>query len=101
MAKTKKRRKGKSFTVSLAVIGGLVPAFMNAKAYYDNEGWSGVPEALAQSFTGYSPREKKFKLTFLNRGLIPLGAALLLRKVMGKLGVNRALANSGIPLLRV
>lgn len=102
MAKTAKRHKAAGMTLPLAVIGGLVPMGVDVLGAYRVGGVQTALEHVSLCTTGYDPSDGKMKLDFAFKKLYgPLLAGFLVHKVAGKLGVNRALAKAGVPILRV
>jgi hypothetical protein len=49
----------------------------------------------------YDPATRKFTMANLGLGLWPIIGGLIVHKVAGMLGVNRAIASMGIPVFRV
>jgi hypothetical protein len=89
-------------TFPLAVIAGLAPGAARAIDGFKRDGVRGAGYTLANDFTGYDPYQGKWSLTEMRRGLLPLAIGIMVHKVVGgKLGVNRALAASGIPYIRL
>jgi len=103
VAKTRSRRYSKNMTLPLAVIAGMaVPAvdlWQNGIQQGDTKRTMNTAAAI---FTGYNPESKTWEVAYLKRGLLPVVMGLLVHKyVGGKLGVNRALAGAGVPLIRL
>lgn len=98
------RPRGKpKFTIPLAAVAGFAPLGM---AIYDDiktgNGISDIPYTLSASLTGYNMVSKKWEPRNLMVGLIPIGLGLAVHKFIGgTLGVNRMLARSGIPVIRI
>lgn len=90
----------KSFTIPMAIIGGLTPAVHDL---WDHRGdIGGMLTETGKIFTGWDYYGQKFDLGAMKWGTIPLALGIIIHKVVGeKLGVNRQLAKAGIPLLRV
>jgi len=101
MAKKTKSRRAE-MTLPLAVIGGMIPLGIRAYNGYKANGVVGMGDGVTSGLTGYSVFSKKFEWAAMSEGLLPILAGILVHKfVGGKLGVNRALANARVPLLRV
>ena len=99
MAKKTKKR-GKSFTLPLAVLAGLGPGIgqlWKAKDY----GFQQVFNVAARDYIGYDADTNKMTGAYLGYGLLPLVAGFLVHVVAGKVGINRALGRAGIPILRI
>jgi hypothetical protein len=103
-----KRSSGrKQFTLPLAVVAGFVPlAYTTYKHYQWNGmgGPEGAGDLFVRSLTGFSPNTaygKVWEFKRLNWGLMPILGGLLVHKIAGRLGVNRAIAGAGIPIIRL
>lgn len=103
MAKAKARRHSRSMTLPLAVIAGMAVPAVDLWQNGIRQGDAGrTMNTAAAIFTGYNPESKTWEIGYLKRGLLPVVAGLLVHKfVGGRLGVNRALANAGVPLIRL
>jgi len=112
MAKTRKitryraakraiRHKAKGTTIPLAAIAGFFPlAAISAKAFKEG-GLEAVAPTMCSVLTGYEPRNKSFNVMYMKDGTFPILGGLLVHKLASKLGVNRMLAQAGVPLLRI
>jgi hypothetical protein len=99
MAKSKKRvSRRRRFTIPLAVVGGMIPV---AVGVWDRRS-SGTAMAayLQQGFTGISPGGG-FNISNFRVGLFPVMGGFIVHTIASKLGVNRALARAGLPIIRV
>jgi len=101
MAKKGYRRK-KRFTIPLGIYAPL--GYTVARRGYELAG--GVPidtilDRTLYEYSGYSFEFKNWKFDRMKLGAIPLVAGLMAHKVAGKLGLNRMLANAGIPYIRI
>jgi hypothetical protein len=56
---------------------------------------------LSKTFTGYDMYTGKFDFNNLRWGLAPIVIGMVAHKVAGVLGANKALAKSGIPVIRI
>lgn len=101
MAKAKARRRSQSMTVPVAVIAGFAPLVFQTYRSYTENGLDGASQALVALTTGYSRWEGKWVPQYMLKGLGPIVAGVLVHKLAGRIGINRALANAGIPLLRI
>lgn len=103
MAKSKEnnKRKSKQMTIPIAVVAGFsIPA---AKAWegFKGSGISGAVAMLSRGFTGYAPWAGTWDYRDLKMGLLPVIVGMAVHKVASALGINRALASTGIPLVRI
>jgi len=53
------------------------------------------------NYTGYNPQVKAWDFNSLKYGLYPLIAGMLVHKVAGMAGINRALGAAKVPLVRI
>lgn len=107
MAKARARRRARGFTVPVAVLAGLAPIVIDAVepalTYgLDANSLREGANRLTMGFTGYDPRTKTWgHWDYLMKGL---GLTLLgvgAHKLAGKWGINRAIAQAGIPFIRI
>lgn len=101
MAKRKGARRHNNFTIPVAVVAGLAPGAYRAYEGFTTDGIRGVAYRLSNDFTGFDPYQKKWSLFEMKYGLGPLLLGVMVHKVAGKLGINRALGKAGIPFLRI
>ncbi len=95
------RRRG-GFTLPLAVIGGLVPAGVDVLAAFKIGGAQTALEHVSLCTTGYDPADNVWKPDFAARKLYgPLLLGTIVHKLASKLGINRMIARSGIPVVRI
>lgn len=102
MAKAKTHRRKAGFTLPVAVIAGMAPIALHTMNGYKSGGISGALNDLSAYTTGYVPADNQWKAAHLIEGMGPVVAGILVHKYIGgKLGVNRMLANAGVPLVRI
>jgi hypothetical protein len=102
-------RRKKQFTLPLAVIGGMAPLALETYKHGRDNGWAGAGDTGAdyfvRSLTGYSPNRQGYGGSFNARnmihGTLPIGLGILIHKLANSMGVNRLLARSGIPIIRI
>lgn len=92
------RRNGK-FTLPVAVIAGFGPLTVNTLR--TPGGWDRKLWMFTQAMTGYDTDTQQFWWPNMKKGAIPIMMGALVHWVAGKVGINRALSRSGIPVLRV
>lgn len=101
--KRSQRRKG--FTLPVAVLAGFVPLIYTT---YKHTQWNGVGgsegglDVFVRSLTGFSPNGaygKTWEFKRMMWGAMPILAGLMVHKLAGRLGINRAL--SSIPVIRL
>jgi len=93
-------------TLSVLVIAGMAPGALNAwNAYQGGAPYgTGVKSALhslTYDYTGYDNNARTWSLDGMKRGLLPLALGLAGHKLANRFGVNRMIANAGIPLIRL
>lgn len=104
MAKKKKNRKQRSFTIPMAVVGGVVAGVSPAIQKGLEGDWVGIMDKLAYGFAGVSGvnvGQPKLDLKGLKTGLLPVIIGAMVHIVASKLGINRALGRSRIPVIRI
>lgn len=102
MAKAKTHRKRAGFTLPLAVIAGMAPIALHTMNGYKSGGISGALNDLSAYTTGYVPADNQWKPAHLVEGMGPVLLGLAVHKFIGgKMGLNRMLANAGVPLVRL
>jgi hypothetical protein len=98
-------RRAKSMTIPLGVIAGLAPTAMFALEGFQLPGTQGgIKEAghrLTMRMTGYEWKGGGFSGGELMKGWMPILLGVFAHKAANRLGINRALARSGVPLLRI
>lgn len=104
MAKAKRHRRPRP-TVSVAILAGFAPAATRfAVNAFKGEGVEYASKRLLEDFTGYRVEDGKWSLGSDHTarfGLFPVAAGITAHWLAGKLGINRAIARAGIPLLRI
>lgn len=110
-AKTRKivrypRRKARrhhraGMTVPVAVLAGFGPLLMAGMEGYQYNGFSGVTKRLTLGLTGYNTEDHKWYPGEVLKVAAPIVGGILVHKLAGRLGINRALGRAGVPFLRV
>jgi len=103
MARKKYSKGKKSFTIPLAVVGGFVPPVAGTVATFQATGdIQTAGNYMTRVLTGYDIATNRFSLGNMKAGLLPIGLGILVHKYVGGImGVNRALAAAGMPILRL
>ena len=101
MAKKTKKRYHKKFTIPVAVVAGFLPGATASIADFQQYGMQGATTMMSRRYIGYDPLSNRFVPSLMWGGTFPLILGLIVHKVAGIFGVNRALANAGIPFVRV
>lgn len=101
MAKARTRRRAKKMTLPISVIGGFFPLAHQMHLGYQVEGLTGAGKQFVFSMTGYHQDTGTFNPHYMWNGLFPIVVGGLIHWGANRLGINRTLAQSRIPLLRV
>lgn len=102
MAKKKNGSHRKpGLTIPVAVVAGFAVPVSKAYDRYRAEGIQGAVNGMVNYFTGFQPSAGGWSASHLQYGLLPVVVGLAVHKVASALGVNRVLANAGIPILRI
>lgn len=101
MAKHKKHNGKKKMTIPVAVIAGLAPGVTSVLDRGMNVGWKSAGNLATEIYTGYNAETGRFNFGSLKGGTMPLVIGFMIHKLAGMLGINRALASAGIPLVRI
>lgn len=97
-SRPKFRRKQK-FTLPVAVVSGFIPAAVGV--WNRRSSPTEIGNYLQAGFTGITPGTGQFNFANLRSGLIPVVGGFMVHLLASKLGVNRAIARAGIPLVRI
>jgi len=95
------RRRSKAFTVPIAALAGLAPTVIYAADVYSKRGIVPAMSEVVRDWTGYDPETGTWAVWRLKYGLMPAVAGILVHKLAGKVGINRALGRAGVPFLRI
>jgi len=104
MARRKKSRRSRKFTLPLAPIGGFVAT--PAVRYMIDEFLAGnLEKAIMQParFAGIDPNTGQFNVNELKDNILPPLIGLLVHKFVGgpPLNLNRTLAAANVPFIRI
>lgn len=104
--RSKRRRGGKKFTLPIAVMAGLASPVGRTIDHGINQGILGQEGAIAELsriMTGFNPFATPitWETWRMRYGLLPVVAGVGIHKIAGMLGINRAIAQAGIPLIRI
>lgn len=101
MASKKKRRsRGSRFSLPLAIVAGM--AGPGIKLWESRGSGSGLAREAGRIFTGFDFWTGSFVPGAMRYGTLPILAGFLVHYILGsKLGLNRAIARAGIPVIRI
>jgi len=89
-------------TVPVAVLAGLsVPALFLWNNSLKTGDIKQTANSAAAIFTGFNPQGGWWDWKYLNSGLFPVLGGFMVHKLASRLGVNRALAQAGVPFIRI
>lgn len=93
----------RKLSLPLALIAGVGAGVAQPIQFMMAGDIEGGLNRLTKNYTGYNPRDGSFDIMNLTGGLVPLILGALVHKYVGgyPLNVNRALANAGVPILRI
>jgi hypothetical protein len=93
-------RRAKKMTFPVAVIAGLIPGVAGTMEAAKG-GWKAGGTYACSAYTGYNPILGTFSIGNMSQGLKPLAIGVVIHKVAGWLGINKAIAGAGIPFIRI
>jgi hypothetical protein len=103
MAKARKHKRA-GMTIPLAVVAGFAPLAMGELGAV-KRALSGDTACAAQQAviyaTGYNTDTKAFHWPTFVGSYGPILAGMVVHKLAGRLGVNRAIAKAGVPFIRI
>ena len=99
----KKRRRKRGMTIPLAVVGGLAAGLAEPAQKMLEGDFEYALALLSRNYTGFRPGTGTWEPSYLRNGMLPLVAGLLVHKFVGgsPLNLNKTLAASGIPFIRI
>lgn len=100
VAKSKSHRR-RRFTLPIAVVAGLMPGIANVFGGFQVGGLEGAAQTATVIYTGLDPNTGQWNFNFMGRGTIPILIGVLVHRIASGLGINRAIARAGIPVVRI
>jgi len=100
-ARRKSKHHAKKMTIPLAIVGGIVPGLAYTYSGWQSGGFTGATNNLSGAYTGYNPTTRTWNIASMRWGTFPLLGGIFVHKIAAALGVNRAIAKSGIPFFRI
>jgi len=97
----KRRHKRPGMTIPLGVVAGFVPLGLFAYDGLVIGGPQNASSRVAMRLTGYDSSVHKWFFKELAMGWAPILGGIFAHKAANRLGINRAIAHAGIPLLRI
>ncbi len=99
MARAKRKHFKRKMTLPLAVVGGFAPLAVNTMRTpggIDRKLWM-----FTQATTGFDTDTGKWWAPNLNKGTTWILVGTGIHMLANRFGINRAIARSGIPLVRI
>lgn len=93
--------RAKKMTFPLAVVAGLVPGVAATVTTAQASGVMAAGRTASMIYTGYDYTTGKWSVSNMKLGFMPLAVGVVVHKLAGMLGINRAIANTGIPFIRI
>lgn len=98
--KTKFRKNGKKkITVPMAIVAGMAPGVW--RVWAKRGSFSSITNEAGRVYLGYDSWTGQFSFDQTKFGLLPAAAGFLVHYLANKLGINRAIARTGVPFLRL
>lgn len=98
----KKRHNGKKgFTLPISVVAGMAPGLVAIGTSADKLGWEAAARTAGLIYTGWDYTTGKFNIKNMSLGFMPIAVGMIVHKVAGMLGINKAIAAAGIPVFRI
>lgn len=97
------RHHSNKFTLPMAPIGGLAVGLYNPISQLTKGNFRAAAEYAVWEYAGIADpyMNPHFDWNGLMHGTVPLLAGVVIHKIAGRLGVNKVLARSGVPVFRV
>jgi hypothetical protein len=97
----KRRSRGKGFTIPIAVVAGLAAPAIKIWEHR-TDGASGMAREAGRILTGVDFWNGVFEPGNMRFGLLPVVGGMMVHWLVGgKLGVNRMIARTGLPFIRL
>ncbi|KKM23371.1 hypothetical protein LCGC14_1615910 [marine sediment metagenome] len=100
MANKKKRRRPR-VTFPIAVVAGFIPGAARTLDAFQSTGWRGGTQVMGQAYLGYDWLTGQWHPGTMWYGTAPLVLGIIVHRVAGLLGINRALGQARIPFFRI
>lgn len=100
MAKRKRVHRRAKPKIPVAVVAGFIPLATKAITDVQNYGIAGLQNTVT-AIVPYNPATRRFTTANLHMGLFPILFGFAVHKLASAMGVNRALAQAKVPLIRI
>lgn len=98
MARTKKTKKKSARKVSLLTLASFAPVTFQTVKGFQQGGLQNAVAVFSRNMTGYDPQANSYDWRNMQTGLFPIVGVAIAKKVLGRLGVTRALSMKGVPV---
>ncbi len=101
---TRRRARSKSkISIPLALVAGVAVPIIEVVSHikYGAYGQNGYMDVAQRIFTGSSPAYPGFNTFWFKWSYFPILAGFAAHWIAGKTGINRAIARSGLPMIRI
>lgn len=99
--KKRTHRRRRSFTVPVAIIGGLAPGVINTVQGYNIYGPNGGTTNMGRIWTGYDRSSNRWVPSSMWGGTYPAVLGLVIHNLASRLGLNRMLGQARVPFIRI
>lgn len=100
MAKKNKHRNGKKMTIPIAVVAGMIPGLWRVGGKW-SQGFGTMANEAGRVYLGYDSWTGQWNMGSLKFGLAPLIGGFVVHKIASIVGINKMIARTGIPLIRL
>ena len=102
MAKTKtRRRRNGGIKIPVALVAGFIPYLGQISSAWSAGGWRTFSKH-APKIVGYDGYTGKWNpKAFVDCGGLAILGGFIIHKLASRFGINRAIANMGIPIVRI
>ena len=101
VVKVRSRRRSSSMGIPVFPLAGLAVGMAPVIKEMAGGNMVGAGRLLQYFYTPWDPWSNKFSVAGMRQGMLPLVTGILIHKYIGgKLGLNRSLAQAGVPLIR-
>ena len=101
MATRRKIHHKKRMTIPLAVVAGFLPLGLDVFNQLKAGEWEQASNVLQHNLIGVNPWSGKWDTQGFNHGLYPIVGGFAVHWMANKIGLNRMIARTGIPLIRI
>lgn len=100
-SKGKGKHRRVKMTIPMGIVAGFVPLSISVWNVRD-QGFAQIGSTLSKRLTGYDPETAKWNFADMRCGTLAIIGGFLVHWLVGsKLGINRMLGRTGIPLIRI